>query len=231
MDTDLSDLSLMQLSDSFFPTGFYTMSNGLETLFDEKRITDADDIESFISSLIINQLGPADCVALSNAYDFASSGDIEKVISTDRALYSMKLIKEVRDATCRSGSQMLKCIKVLVNDNNILNSYIDAVKNSETPATHPIVTALSCNIFGIEKNRAMLLMLHGFSTSMVGASLRLGLIDHLQSQKIIHTLKPLVKKTVEDNITKKLNEMWQFTPESDVIQILHEQKFSKMFIT
>ena len=66
---------------------------------------------------------------------------------------------------------------------------------------------------------------------MVGASLRLGLIDHLQSQKIIHTLKPLVKKTVEDNITKKLNEMWQFTPESDVIQILHEQKFSKMFIT
>ena len=77
----------------------------------------------------------------------------------------------------------------------------------------------------------MLLMLYGFSTSMVGASLRLGLIDHLQSQKIIHRLKPLVKDTVENNITKKLDEMWQFAPESDVIQILHEQKFSKMFIT
>ena len=207
------------------------MSNGLETLFDEKRLIDADDIETFISSLITNQLGPADCVALSNAYDFASSRDIEKIISADRELYSMKLIKEVREAVCRSGSQMLKCIKVLVNDNDILNDYSDAVKNSETPATHPIVTALSCNILGIEKKRASLLMLYGFSTSMVGASLRLGLIDHLQSQKIIHHLKPLIKKTIEDNITKKLNEMWQFAPEADVVQILHEQKFSKMFIT
>ena len=231
MDIDLSDLSLMQLSDSFFPTGFYTMSSGLETLFDEKMLTGPDDIEDFISSLIINQLGPADCVALSNAYDFASSRNVEKVISTDRMLYSMKLIKEVRDATCRSGSQMLKCIKVLINDNDILNQYSSAVKNSETPATHPIVTAISCNIMKIEKKRALLLMLYGFSTSVVGASLRLGLIDHLQSQKIIHRLKPLVKKTVEDNITKKLNEMWQFAPESDIIQILHEQKFSKMFIT
>jgi len=231
MDTDFSDLGLMQLSDSFFPTGFYTMSNGLETLFDEKRLTGLDDIESFISSLITNQLGPADCVALSNAYDFASSRDIEGIISADRGLYSMKLIKEIRDATCRSGSQMLKCIKSLVKDNDVLNRYFVAVKNSETPATHPIVTALSCNIMGIEKKRAVLLMLYGFSASMVGASLRLGLIDHLQSQEIIHRLKPLVKKTVDDNITKKLNEMWQFAPEADVIQILHEQKFSKMFIT
>ena len=231
MDIDLSDLSLMQLSDSFFPTGLYTMSNGLETLFDEKRLTSEDDIEDFISSLIINQLGPADCIAFSNAYDFASSRDIEKIISADRMLYSMKLVKEVRDATCRSGSQMLKCIKVLVRDNDILKEYSSAVENSETPATHPIVTAISCNIMGIEKKRGIMLMLYGFSTSMVGASLRLGLIDHLQSQKIIHKLKPLVKKTAEDNIIKKLNEMWQFVPESDVIQILHEQKFSKMFIT
>ncbi len=231
MDTDFSDLSLMQLSDSFFPTGFYTMSNGLETLFDEKRITGENDIEDFISSLITNQLGPGDCVALSSAYDSTTENDIEKIILADKTLYSMKLIKDVREATCRSGSQMLKCVKILIRDNDILNQYSDSVSNSKTPATHPVVTAVCCNILGIEKKRAMLLMLYGFSTSMVGASLRLGLIDHLQSQKIIHRLKPLVKDTVENNITKKLDEMWQFAPESDVIQILHEQKFSKMFIT
>ena len=37
MSTDFSDMSMMQLSDSFFPTGLYTMSSGLETLFDEKK--------------------------------------------------------------------------------------------------------------------------------------------------------------------------------------------------
>lgn len=34
----INDISLMQLSDSFFPTGFYTTSNGLETLFFEGKI-------------------------------------------------------------------------------------------------------------------------------------------------------------------------------------------------
>ena len=37
MSTDFSDMSMMQLSDSFFPTGLYTMSSGLETLFDGKK--------------------------------------------------------------------------------------------------------------------------------------------------------------------------------------------------
>ena len=37
MNTDFSELSVMQLSDSFFPSGLYTMSNGLETVFDEKE--------------------------------------------------------------------------------------------------------------------------------------------------------------------------------------------------
>ena len=44
MNTDLSELTLMQLSDSFFPSGLYTMSNGLETIFDEKRASSESNI-------------------------------------------------------------------------------------------------------------------------------------------------------------------------------------------
>jgi len=66
MNTDFSELSVMQLSDSFFPSGLYTMSNGLETVFDEKRITTADGIQEFIHTIITQQIGPADCVALLN---------------------------------------------------------------------------------------------------------------------------------------------------------------------
>ena len=230
MNTDFSDLSVMQMSDSFFPTGLYTMSNGLETLFDEKQIQTVDQIEEFIRTVISQQIGPSDCVALSNSYDFATSKDIGKIIECDKTLYSMKLVKESRDAICRSGSQMIKCVKSFVID-DMIDSFYMKISESQTPSTHPVVIAVCSNILGIKKENAMMMMLYGFTVSTIGAALRLGLIDHLQSQKIIHTLKPLVKKTVEENITKKLNEMWQFTPESDVIQILHEQKFSKMFIT
>ena len=40
MDNEISleDLSFLQLSDSFFPTGLYTTSNGLEALFYEGKL-------------------------------------------------------------------------------------------------------------------------------------------------------------------------------------------------
>jgi urease accessory protein len=66
---------------------------------------------------------------------------------------------------------------------------------------------------------------------MVGAALRLGIIEHIQSQKILHLLKPVIVETCDKYISKSLSDMWQFAPECDVIQITHEQKFSKMFIT
>ena len=52
MNIDFSELSVMQLSDSFFPSGLYTMSNGLETVFDEKKITTADGIKEFLHTII-----------------------------------------------------------------------------------------------------------------------------------------------------------------------------------
>ena len=230
MNTDFSDLSVMQMSDSFFPTGLYTMSNGLETLFDEKQIQTVDQIEEFIKTVISQQIGPSDCVALSNSYDFATSKNIDKIIECDKTLYSMKLVKESRDALCRSGSQMIKCVKSFVN-NNLIDSFYKKIIESETPSTHPVVIAICSNILGIKKENAMMMLLYGFTVSTIGAALRLGLIDHIQSQKILHNLKPHIIQTIERFISTSFENMWQFTPEYDLVQMSHEQKFSKMFIT
>ena len=76
MNTDQSNLALMQLSDSFFPSGLYTMSNGLETLFDEKYVSSEGDVYNFLEVILEQQLGPADSVALSNAFEFAKDGNL-----------------------------------------------------------------------------------------------------------------------------------------------------------
>ena len=55
MNTDLSELTLMQLSDSFFPSGLYTMSNGLETLFDEKHVLSESDVCDFLEVVLEQQ--------------------------------------------------------------------------------------------------------------------------------------------------------------------------------
>ena len=230
MNTDDSELTLMQLSDSFFPSGMYTMSNGLETVFDQKRVRSESDVYDFLENILEQQLDPADSVALSNAYDCAKNGDISGIIQCDEILHSMKLIEETRAASCRAGSQMLKCISA-ISSNDILQAYSDAISKNESPGTHPVVAGVCSFVLGVKKEQARQMMMYGFCVSVTGAALRLGLIDHIQSQKILHNLKPTIQKTLEKFKDTGINDCWQFSPGYDLVQMTHEKKFSKMFIT
>ena len=125
---------------------------------------------------------------------------------------------------------MIKCIKSFVN-NDLIDSFYMKINESQTPSTHPVVLSICSNVLGIKKENAMMMLLYGFTVSTIGAALRLGLIDHIQSQKILHNLKPHIIETIERFISTPLENMWQFTPEYDLVQMSHEQKFSKMFIT
>jgi urease accessory protein len=230
MNTDYSELTLMQLSDSFFPSGLYTMSNGLETLFDEKRISSESDVYDFIDVILEQQLGPADSVAMSNAFDCAKNNDISGIIHCDDILYSMKLIEETRSASCRAGSQMIKCIAAISSE-DVLLSYLEKISQNETPGTHPVVAGVCSFVLGIKKEQARQMVLYGFCVSVTGAALRLGLIDHIQSQKILHKLQPKIKQTLEKFKDTPIGDCWQFSPKYDLVQMTHEKKFSKMFIT
>jgi urease accessory protein UreF len=43
-------ISLLQLSDCLFPTGMYTMSNGLETYFYDKKIRNANQVQDLFDT-------------------------------------------------------------------------------------------------------------------------------------------------------------------------------------
>ena len=230
MNTDSSNLSLMQLSDSFFPSGLYTMSNGLETFFDEKRVSSQNDISNLLEIILEQQLGPADSVALSNAYDCAKNDDVLGIIKCDNILNSMKLIQESRAASCRAGSQMIKCISAIFS-NDLLKTYSEKISKNESSGTHPVVLGVCSFVMGIKKEQTKQMMMYGFCVSVTGAALRLGIIDHIQSQKILHEIKPKIQEILEKFSNTKIDDCWQFSPKYDLIQMTHENKFSKMFIT
>ena len=230
MNTDSSNLSLMQLSDSFFPSGLYTMSNGLETFFDEKRVSSQNDISNLLEIILEQQLGPADSVALSNAYDCAKNDDVLGIIKCDNILNSMKLIQESRAASCRAGSQMIKCISAIFS-NDLLKTYSEKISKNESSGTHPVVLGVCSFVMGVKKEQTKQMMMYGFCVSVTGAALRLGIIDHIQSQKILHEIKPKIQEILEKFSNTKIDDCWQFFPKYDLIQMTHENKFSKMFIT
>ena len=69
------ELGMMQLSDSFFPTGNYTMSNGLESLVIEKKIQNINELTNLLKIQIVQQIGPSDCVVLTNVFDCSQKSE------------------------------------------------------------------------------------------------------------------------------------------------------------
>lgn len=237
-DTDATtataaDLSMLQLSDSFFPTGMYSMSSGLEAIFYSGKKMKAGELRDLVVAFLEYQIGPADCTALGNAYECAAKSDLQKLLEVDRTIFSMKLIQEIRNASTRSGTQLLRCIRSFVNDDDskILGEYEDAIKGGRAFGPYPVVLAVAANVFSIPKRRAGLMMLYSFSISIVGAALRLGMLQHFDGQKVIDELKPTMIKVVNTNIDRPLEGIWQFAPQIDLIEISHEKMSSKMFIT
>lgn len=222
-------LNIIQFSDSFFPTGMYTMSNGLETLFYQNKVKDVNELGKLIETAIRMQIGVTDCVALGNTIDAANASDINSIVKIDQMLYAMKLIKEMREASVRSGLQLLNCISTFTK-NSLLGKYRRVIVNRKASGIYPIALGITSSAFGISKNDAALILLYSFSVSSVGAALRLGMIDHNEGQKIIHTLKPTIVE-VSKNVNKPLNSMWHFFPTLEIAQMMHERIESKMFVT
>jgi urease accessory protein len=231
-DLDIADMSMLQLADSFFPTGMYSMSNGLEAIFYSKnnKMKSTEELRDLIKTVLEFQIGPADCTGLGYAYEAAAKFNLPKLIEIDRAIFSMKLVQEIRDASIRSGTQLVRCIRSFSGD-KMLAQYEDSIRSGNAHGPYPIALAVAANAFSIPKRKAALMMLYSFSVSIVGAALRLGMLQHYDGQKVIDELKPTVLTVIEENINRPIDGIWQFAPSMDILQISHERMNSKMFIT
>ena len=53
-------LAFLQLADSFFPSGSYTLSHGLESLVQANAISHAEQLETFVRLLNSNKVGSSE---------------------------------------------------------------------------------------------------------------------------------------------------------------------------
>jgi urease accessory protein len=118
-----------------------------------------------------------------------------------------------------------------MKNDELLNKYTVAIGEGKASGIYPVALGVACNVFGIPKADAAIMMLYAFTVSVVGAAIRLGVVTHFDGQNVIHGLKPAILKAARQNIERPLSDMWQFAAEIDIFQMAHEQMSSRMFIS
>lgn len=220
------EFHLMQLADSFFPSGMFGFSGGMESFFKKGHVRNAGDVAQFVRYQIKYQLLPCDVAVLIKVMKAASRKEISRAIDADHEYYAMKLVHEVRTSSVRAGRQMLKTIVHATND-RFAKTFSKAVEDMKSPGTYPACLAVAANAMKIPAKSAVRMMLYSYCVSVVGSAVRLGIISHVEAQVLLTTLARDVNSAKVGN----RRELWQLAPMTEILQMQHELEESRMFIT
>jgi urease accessory protein len=126
---------------------------------------------------------------------------------------------------------LLKCVSTFTTNKEILKEYQIAINKGKATGVYAVSFGVVTSLLNIPKKKAGMMLLYGWAVSIIGAALRLGILQHFEGQKIIHELGPNILQAVLENVDRSISDMWQFAPSLDILQMKHEALSSKMFIT
>ncbi|MET0144191.1 MAG: urease accessory UreF family protein [Ilumatobacteraceae bacterium] len=226
--TDLAQLLVsLQLSDSAFPSGFYTMSHGLEG-FHQAHLVASGDVGALLDDLLVTSVGPGDATALARAHEAADVGDWATVAAVDRLLFAAKLNAEMRSASVRSGRQLIGLAAEVFGDDDIA-AYAAKVTARTVPGCQPIVSAICYAATGVSRPRAVASDLFAFAASFVGAALRMRLTDHRGAQVILRRVAATIEMVTADALVRPIDDLGGYAPMADISSARHERADGRLF--
>ena len=225
-------LAALQLADSFFPTGMYAHSHGLESMVARGWIKRPDDVAQYLHNLLTWSILPCDGVALLNAHRAAQEGDLATLTDTDWHLHAMKLPEELRLASCHAGRRILDETVSLVNCDagaSVHTDYRQLVVDHESPGTSAVAMGVVSHGFGIAADHALLMHCHSFAVGMLGATQRLLPLTHSEAQRILHSMQGPVAESAAELRARDWRDMTSFSPQADIASMLHAHDDVRMF--
>ena len=108
-------MRLMALTDSAFPVGTFSFSNGLETAADTGLVHDAPTLEAY-ARCIARQAALTDGVAALHAHRSYLRKDFEGIVEADTQAILCKLNAEARQMTCRMGKKLAELFTRIADD-------------------------------------------------------------------------------------------------------------------
>lgn len=226
--TPSSLLGTLQLSDSLFPSGRYTLSHGLEMFVETGLIHDAATLEAVVSDYLLESLACCEAVAVASAHQAASQGDVEKLIRIDRQLHAIRLPVESSAASIRTGQQFIRTARRLV-DSEVMGDFAREIDLGRAVGGHAVVLGIATFSWGIDQFTAVLSELYAYTAALIGAALRLMRLDHVEAQAIVLRLHEDMTTAAQVAIDLPFQDMHAFAPMIDVMQMKHERSRMRMF--
>ena len=220
---------LIQMTDSAFPVGTFSFSNGLETAAHLGLVHDAATLREYARS-VATQAAFSDGVAALLAFRAARKGDYDAVCAADRDLLLFKMNDEARLMLCRMGKKFAELGLRRHGEGSLFGRWLADIEAGATPGTFPVAQGIAFALDGLGERELYVSHQYGVINMVLSAALRLVRVSHYDTQKILSELGGEVEAMYAKARNMGFENMNAFVPEMDILASLHEKGSMRMFM-
>lgn len=222
-------MHLLQFTDSAFPVGTFSFSNGLETATYEKIVNDAQTLEQYTRSVAM-QAAYSDGVAALLAFRAAKAGDYEAIKEIDKQIMLFKMNDEARMMLQRMGKKLAELGVRLFEGETLFTQWLTDISAGLTPGSYPVAQGIAFALAELSEYDLYASHQYGVINMVLSAALRCVRVSHYDTQDILFRLSAEVPGLYEKASKMTFADMNSFVPEMDIFASLHEKGMMRMFM-
>lgn len=221
-------IRLLEFSDSAFPVGTFSFSNGLETAAFEGIVHNAATLEQYTRTAVL-QTVQCDAIAALIAHRAAASGDYATLREADHQVILCKMNDEARLMLTRMGKKLAE-LGVHLIDSPLARQWLADIRAEAIPGTYPVTQAVFFQQGGLSEKELFVGIEYGIINMILNAALRCVRVSHYETQHILYRLCALASADYEEIRESTFDDMMTFSPEMDIMASLHEKGKMRMFM-
>ena len=222
------DFELLQLNDSTFPIGAYTLSWGLETFVQQKIIYDSQSALEYLESEISSSFLTNELLPVRLSYEYAGEEQWDKVSEIDEIYNAAKSAKEIRSGSKKITARFFKTVSLWQNGGGGAGEVIEKLSRLNH---FPVIYGVYCTLKKIPLEDALKTFLYSQFSARVTTLVKLIPLSQNEGQKILHSLFEDFDRILSDVSKLGEDDLCRSCPSSEIRGMQHEYLYTRLYMS
>jgi urease accessory protein len=223
-------LGLLQAGDSFYPTGSYAHSFGLEGLVQEGVVHDRATLKAFIELSVLPALRQAELPLAAHAWKALGGPDWKTVGELSVLSSALKTAREARLASDNIGRQRTELMATL-RAHPLAVEFVQRAAAEGWPFSSAVAAALEGRVLGAPLPAVLGGVHYAAIASLLSAAMKLLRLGQNASQSLLTETLAAAPAVIAAAQQVPREDIGWFNPWLDIAAARHETADSRMFIS
>jgi urease accessory protein len=221
---------LLQAGDSFYPTGSYAHSHGLEGLVQEGVVRDRETLREFILHSSLPSLRHAELPLAAHAWRDFAGPDWEAIGALCLLSSSLRTPREARLASENIGRQRAE-LAARLHASPLAEEFLRRATSGAWPHAAPVAAALEGRLLGAPLGAVLAGVTYAHLASLLSAAMKLLRIGQNGAQSLLTEALTAAPHLIRAATATAREDIGWFNPWLDIAAARHESAHARLFIS